>query len=79
MLASIPTERRRVGKGPGAVELLTLSLCSAVQNKCGWFCIALVALAPGWAWLVAVAVGAHSQLHHFPSHAPLSAALLLLL
>lgn len=59
------------------MESLTLSLCSAVQNKRGWFCMAVVVPAPGQTWLVAVAVRAHPL--HFPPHAPLSAALLLLI
>lgn len=77
MLASLPAVRPRAPRGPGAVELLTLSLCSAVQNKCGWFCTAVLVLAPGWLWLAAVTVGALSN-HPFPPHAPLSAAPLLL-
>lgn len=41
--------------------------------------MAVVVLAPGQVWLAAVAVGARPQLQHFPPHAPVSAALLLLL
>lgn len=66
-------------EGPGAVESLTLSLCSAVQNKRGWFCMAVVVVALRWTWLVAVAVGAHSHLRHFLPRTPLSGAPLLLL
>lgn len=76
MLSSIPTVPPGAGRGLGAVESLTLSLYSAVQNKRGWFFMAVVVLAGGD---VAVSVGAHPQLHPFPPRVPLAAALLLLL